>query len=62
MPGEDGELEPDMNLFVMGIVDSFGVVQLFVEIEEQFGVALDIETVTRKEMATPARLSGRPAR
>ena len=51
---EDGELEPDMNLFEMGLLDSFGVVQLFVEIEEQFGVTLDIETVTWEEMATPA--------
>lgn len=53
---EDGELTPEMDLFEMGLLDSFGVVQLLVELEERFGAVLDIETVSREEIATPAKI------
>lgn len=53
---EEGELEPDLNLFDTGLLDSFGVVQLIVEMEEAFDLALNIESISREEIATPARI------
>ena len=47
-----GELESDMDLFENGLLDSFGVVQMLVMIEERFGVALDIESFSRADIAT----------
>lgn len=49
---EPGELEPDMELFENGLLDSFGVVQLLVKIEERIGLALDIESFARADIAT----------
>lgn len=56
---EEGELEPDLDLFEAGLLDSFGVVQLLVELEERLGVELDIATITREEIATPALIAQR---
>jgi D-alanine--poly(phosphoribitol) ligase, subunit 2 len=53
---QPGELEPDMDLFEAGLLDSFGVVQLLVALEEQLQVVLDIESISREEIATPAKL------
>lgn len=53
---EDGELEADMDLFEAGLLDSFGVVRLIVELEAQLGISLDIEQLPRGEIATPARI------
>lgn len=49
---DTAELEPDMDLFENGLLDSFGVVQLLVKIEERFGVSLDIESFARADIAT----------
>lgn len=54
---EEGELPPGINLFDEGLLDSFGVVQLIVELEEAFGISLGIETVSREEIATPALIA-----
>lgn len=51
---QDGELTPDINLFDAGLLDSFGVVQLIVELEEAFQISLDIESIPRGAIATPA--------
>jgi len=51
---EEGELELDLDLFESGLMDSFAVVQMAVEIETELGIELDIEGLTRKEIATPA--------
>lgn len=56
---EEGELEADLDLFETGLLDSFGVVQLFVELEEQFHVVLDIAAFTREEIATPSLIAKR---
>ena len=53
---EEGELEPDLDLFGEGLLDSFGVVRLLVEVESRLQIVLDIETLTREEIATPALL------
>jgi D-alanine--poly(phosphoribitol) ligase subunit 2 len=55
---EPGELEPDMDLFDNGLLDSFGVVQLLVKLEERFGLEVDVERFSRAELATPALIAG----
>jgi D-alanine--poly(phosphoribitol) ligase subunit 2 len=55
---EPGELEPDLDLFENGLLDSFGVVQLLVKLEERFGLKLDIEQFSRSDIATPALIAG----
>jgi D-alanine--poly(phosphoribitol) ligase subunit 2 len=55
---EPGELERDMDLFENGLLDSFGVVQLLVKLEERFGLAIDVERFSRAELATPALIAG----
>ena len=54
---EEGELEPDMDLFDAGLLDSFGVIQLLVELEEQFGVHLEVDLIPRKKIATPQKIA-----
>lgn len=51
---EPGELEPDTELFEEGILDSFGVISLFVEVERQLGVKLEPTELERAQLATPA--------
>ena len=50
---DPGEILPDTALFDEGILDSFGLVQLIVALEEGFGVALDPAVLERSQMATP---------
>lgn len=50
---DEGELEPGLNLFESGLLDSFGVIQLFTALEETFGISLQIETIPRERIATP---------
>lgn len=54
---EEGELDADLDLFESGLLDSFGIIQLFVALEERFGTAPDIETLTRRQIATPALIA-----
>lgn len=54
---EEGELEADLDLFEAGLLDSFAIVQLVVELESLFGVSLSVETLTREEIATPALIA-----
>ena len=56
---DEGELTPDINLFADGLLDSFGVIQLLLDLEEQLGVVLDIAVLTREEIATPALIAER---
>lgn len=53
---EPGELELDVELFEEGILDSFGVISLFVEIEKQLGVKLEPTELEREQLATPAHI------
>ena len=54
---DESEIEPDMKLFELGLFDSFGVVQLLVEVESRFSVVWDIETLKREEIATPGLIA-----
>lgn len=53
---EPQDLEGDMELFEEGLLDSFGVISLFVELEEIFGVKLDPTEVERSVISTPDKL------
>ena len=53
---EPQDLEGDMELFEEGLLDSFGVISLFVELEEIFGVKLDPTQVERTVISTPDKL------
>lgn len=55
--GED-ELGYDLNLFDEGLLDSFAVVQLFVELEEAFDIPFNIEDIPREKIATPLKIAG----
>ena len=54
---EDGEITADLNLFEEGLLDSFGVIQLLVELEERFGVPLEIGELSREQIATPLAIA-----
>jgi D-alanine--poly(phosphoribitol) ligase subunit 2 len=53
---EQGELDENMDIIEAGLIDSFGVVQLLVKLEEEVGITLDIEDLRRHEIATPAQV------
>lgn len=59
---DEGELEPDTDLFEEGALDSFGVIALFVEIEKQLGVKFEPTEVTRDELRTPALILAQVAK
>lgn len=53
---DEGELQPDTELFEEGILDSFGLVQLLVALEDE-GVVLDVADLDRAVISTPAKLA-----
>lgn len=53
---DEGELQPETELFEEGILDSFGLVQLLVALEDE-GVALDVADLDRAIISTPAKLA-----
>ena len=54
---DPGEIQADTALFDEGLLDSFGVVELIVALEEQCAVSLDPAELDRSEMATPAAIA-----
>ncbi len=53
---DEGEIEAGTDLFEEGILDSFGVVQLFVQLES-LGVRLDVAEYDRSQISTPAKIA-----
>lgn len=53
---DEGEIDAGTELFEEGILDSFGVVQLFVQLES-LGVRLDVAEYERSQISTPARIA-----
>lgn len=51
------ELSADLDLFEAGLLDSFGVIELILSLEETFGVSLPIETIPRTRLATPQSIA-----
>lgn len=54
---DEGEITPDTELFDEGILDSFGLVQLLVELENQMGVKLDPAALERVQLSTPSKIA-----
>lgn len=47
---------PDVDLFTTGLLDSFGIIQLFVAIQEELNIEVAPTEVTREEWATPNKI------
>mgnify|MGYP001596616828 CR=1 FL=1 len=54
--GEDLREESNVNLFDTGRLDSLGIIELIVAIEEKFNLKLDPAIVSRKDIETPNKL------
>ncbi|MBU3156719.1 D-alanine--poly(phosphoribitol) ligase subunit DltC [Clostridium estertheticum] len=54
--GEDLREESNDNLFDSGRLDSLGIIELIVAIEENFNIKLDPAIVGRKDIETPNKL------
>ena len=50
--GYKGLLDPDADLLETNVLDSFSIVQVAVFIQEQFGVELEAEDLTRANLAS----------
>ena len=54
--GEDLREESNENLFDTGRLDSLGIIELIVAIEDNFNIKLDPAIVGRKDIETPNKL------
>ncbi len=54
---EPEEIESDLDLFEEGLLDSFAAIQLVMELEESFGVSLDMASLPRERIANPAAIA-----
>ncbi|MDP4161798.1 MAG: D-alanine--poly(phosphoribitol) ligase subunit 2 [Bacillota bacterium] len=52
---------PDIDLFENGLLDSFGTVELLVQIEERFGITVPITEFDRDTWNTPNNIASRLA-
>lgn len=51
------EIEPELNLFEEGLLDSFAAIQLVLALEEAFSVSLDVAALPRERIATLAAIT-----
>ncbi|OIK09957.1 D-alanine--poly(phosphoribitol) ligase subunit 2 [Bacillus sp. MUM 116] len=49
--------DPDIDLFESGLLDSFGTVELLVQIEERFGLTVPITEFDRETWNTPNKIA-----
>lgn len=55
--GEDSLREkPDTNLFDTGLLDSLGVVNLIVDLEEEYDIIISPSELEREEFDTPTKI------
>lgn len=52
---------PDMDLFEEGLLDSFGTINLLIEIENRFDISVPITDFDREEWNTPNRIAAKLA-
>ncbi|GIN84916.1 D-alanine--poly(phosphoribitol) ligase subunit 2 [Heyndrickxia sporothermodurans] len=52
---------PDIDLFEEGLLDSFGIINLLVEVEGRLGITVPITDFTREEWNTPNNIAMRLA-
>lgn len=50
------EFEMDMNLFDEGLLDSFGLISLLVNIETELDIKIEPTEIDRDEICTPKKL------
>jgi D-alanine--poly(phosphoribitol) ligase subunit 2 len=48
--------DKDINLFETGLLDSLGVIELLVQIEEKLGIVVEPTEVDREQIETPNKL------
>lgn len=48
---------PDIDLFEEGLLDSFGIINLLVEVEGRLGITVPITEFTREEWNTPNHIA-----
>lgn len=53
---EEIQNNPEVQLFTTGLLDSFGIIQLFVAIQEELNIEIAPTEVTREEWATPNQI------
>jgi D-alanine--poly(phosphoribitol) ligase subunit 2 len=49
--------DPNIDLFETGLLDSFGTVELLVQIEERFGITVPITEFDRETWNTPRKIA-----
>jgi len=49
--------DPNIDLFETGLLDSFGTINLLVEIDERFGINIPITEFNREEWNTPNNIA-----
>lgn len=49
--------DPNIDLFDSGLLDSFGTINLLVEIDDRFGVNIPITEFSREEWNTPNHIA-----
>ncbi len=62
MNGEGRELQADQDLFALGVIDSFGMVELITGLEQKFGVAFTAEELSQENLQSAAAIAGLIAR
>ena len=55
---EEGEIKDSTELFEEGLLDSFGVIQLVMALEDTFSVSLEIGSIPREQITTPHKIAG----
>ncbi|MGV3465062.1 MAG: D-alanine--poly(phosphoribitol) ligase subunit 2 [Heyndrickxia sp.] len=49
--------DPNIDLFETGLLDSFGTINLLVEVDERFGINIPITEFNREEWNTPNNIA-----
>lgn len=53
---EDVREDSDINLFDNGLLDSLGVIELLLAIEEKLGIKIEPTEIEREEIETPKKI------
>lgn len=56
---EEIKQNPDIRLFDSGLLDSFGVVEFLLALEEKLGMQVSISEFDREEWATPRQIAAK---
>jgi len=55
---EPDELEPGIDLFEEGLLDSFGMISLLVNLESELSIKIEPTEIDREDIKTPALFLG----